>query len=110
MIVASQIRADPRRPRCWTTRPPPYIPATKVGLVGNGTAVSRSTFFALVPGRKLAIDNGNFSLPAGWRIAGVAQGPRRWVLRPGYVIDGDKGVPRPGANWPKPSRMTTVCW
>ena len=49
--------------------------------------------------RELAIDNGSFSPPAGWQIAGVAPGDLALDCSAlEYVIDGDKEFPRPGGR------------
>lgn len=63
-------------------------PGHKVGLVGaNGTG--KSSLMALILGQ-LHLDKGEFSLPAGWRIATVAQEtPALEVSALEYVIDGD---------------------
>ncbi|MDO6618035.1 ABC transporter ATP-binding protein [Pseudomonadota bacterium] len=63
-------------------------PGHKVGLVGaNGTG--KSTLLALILGQ-LQLDKGEFSLPAGWQIATVAQEtPALEVSALEYVLDGD---------------------
>ncbi|WP_144211169.1 ABC transporter ATP-binding protein [Shewanella donghaensis] len=63
-------------------------PGHKVGLVGaNGTG--KSTLLALILGQ-LQLDKGEFSLPAGWEIATVAQEtPALDVSALEYVLDGD---------------------
>ena len=63
-------------------------PGHKVGLVGaNGTG--KSTLLALILGH-LQLDKGDFSLPAGWEIATVAQEtPALDVSALEYVLDGD---------------------
>ncbi|MDO6679194.1 ABC transporter ATP-binding protein [Shewanella sp. 4_MG-2023] len=63
-------------------------PGHKVGLVGaNGTG--KSTLLALILGQ-LQLDKGEFSLPAGWKIATVAQEtPALEVSALEYVLDGD---------------------
>jgi len=63
-------------------------PGERVGLVGpNGTG--KSSLFALLRG-ELQLDAGNIDMPAGWRLAWVAQETpalERAALE--YVIDGD---------------------
>jgi ATP-binding cassette subfamily F protein 3 len=63
-------------------------PGHKVGLVGaNGTG--KSSLIALILGH-LHLDKGDFSLPAGWQIATVAQEtPALDVSALEYVLDGD---------------------
>ncbi len=63
-------------------------PGHKVGLVGaNGTG--KSSLLALILGN-LQLDKGDFSLPAGWQIATVAQEtPALEVSALEYVLDGD---------------------
>ncbi|MCL1066121.1 ABC transporter ATP-binding protein [Shewanella olleyana] len=63
-------------------------PGHKVGLVGaNGTG--KSSLLALILGH-LQLDKGDFSLPAGWQIATVAQEtPALEVSALEYVLDGD---------------------
>ena len=64
-------------------------PGEKVGLVGaNGSG--KSSLFALLRG-ELHADQGDFTMPAGWRIAHVAQetaASRSSALD--FVIDGDR--------------------
>ncbi|MDX1282523.1 ABC transporter ATP-binding protein [Shewanella colwelliana] len=64
-------------------------PGHKVGLVGaNGTG--KSSLLALILGH-LSLDKGEFSVPAGWQIATVAQEtPALEVSAIEYVIDGDR--------------------
>lgn len=64
-------------------------PGHKVGLVGaNGTG--KSSLLTLILGN-LSLDKGDFSLPAGWQIATVAQEtPALEVSALEYVLDGDK--------------------
>lgn len=64
-------------------------PGHKVGLVGaNGTG--KSSLLALILGH-LHLDKGEFSLPAGWQIASVAQEtPALDISALEYVLDGDK--------------------
>ncbi|WP_133407847.1 ABC transporter ATP-binding protein [Parashewanella tropica] len=64
-------------------------PGHKVGLVGaNGTG--KSSLLALIQD-KLSLDKGDFSLPAGWQIASVAQEtPALEKSALEYVLDGDQ--------------------
>ncbi|GIU36925.1 ABC transporter ATP-binding protein [Shewanella colwelliana] len=64
-------------------------PGHKVGLVGaNGTG--KSSLLALILGH-LSLDKGEFSVPAGWQVATVAQEtPALEVSAIEYVIDGDR--------------------
>ncbi len=63
----------------------------KVGLVGaNGSG--KSSLFALLQG-ELGADTGDLSMPAGWRVAHVAQeaaATTRSAVE--FVIDGDRGL------------------
>ena len=89
MIVASQIELIRGGRTLLDNASATIHPGHKVGLVGKN-GCGKSTFFALVRG-ELAIDNGSFSLPAGWQIAGVAQEtPALDCSALEYVIDGDK--------------------
>ncbi|PSJ44024.1 ABC transporter ATP-binding protein [Zobellella endophytica] len=61
----------------------------KVGLVGKN-GCGKSTLFALLKG-ELGIDGGQFSLPADWQLASVAQEtPALGCSALDYVIDGDR--------------------
>ena len=89
MIVASQIELIRGGRTLLDNASATIHPGHKVGLVGKN-GCGKSTFFALVRG-ELAIDNGSFSLPAGWQIAGVAQEtPALDCSALEYVVDGDK--------------------
>ncbi|HRN74671.1 ATP-binding cassette domain-containing protein [Ottowia sp.] len=64
-------------------------PGEKVGLVGRNGA-GKSTLFALLSGA-LHEDGGDFSLPAGWRIAQVAQHmPETAEAATEFVLAGDE--------------------
>ncbi|MDO5288490.1 MAG: ATP-binding cassette domain-containing protein [Pseudomonadota bacterium] len=64
-------------------------PGDKVGLVGRNGA-GKSTLFALLSGA-LHEDGGDFSLPAGWRIAQVAQHmPETPQGATDFVLQGDE--------------------
>ena len=64
-------------------------PGEKVGLVGRNGA-GKSTLFALLNGT-LHEDGGEFSLPAGWRIAQVAQHmPETTESATDFVLAGDE--------------------
>ena len=109
MIVASQIELIRGGRTLLDNASATIHPGHKVGLVGKN-GCGKSTFFALVRG-ELAIDNGSFSLPAGWQIAGVAQEtPALDCSALEYVIDGDKEFRALEAELARPRRMTTVCW
>ncbi|GLP95779.1 ABC transporter ATP-binding protein [Paraferrimonas sedimenticola] len=63
-------------------------PGHKVGLVGANGA-GKSSLFALLKG-EIALDKGECSVPAGWRLASVAQEtPELEKSALEYVIDGD---------------------
>ncbi|HEY0825639.1 MAG TPA: ATP-binding cassette domain-containing protein, partial [Ramlibacter sp.] len=63
-------------------------PGEKVGLVGRNGA-GKSTLFALLNG-SLHEDAGDFSIPAQWRLAQVAQNmPESDEPATGFVLDGD---------------------
>jgi ATP-binding cassette subfamily F protein 3 len=63
-------------------------PGEKAGLVGHNGA-GKSSLFALIDGR-LREDGGEFSLPAGWRIAQVAQEmPETEESATAFVVAGD---------------------
>ena len=63
-------------------------PGEKVGLVGRNGA-GKSTLFALLSG-KLHEDGGDFSLPAQWRLAEVAQHkPESSESATAFVLAGD---------------------
>ena len=63
-------------------------PGEKVGLVGRNGA-GKSTLFALLNG-SLHEDGGDFSMPATWRMAQVAQDmPETDQPATDFVIDGD---------------------
>ncbi len=65
-----------------------FNPGERVGLVGRNGA-GKSTLFALFNGT-LHEDSGDFSLPAQWRMAQVAQEmPETEQSATGFVIDGD---------------------
>ncbi len=64
-------------------------PGEKAGLVGRNGA-GKSTLFALLSG-SLHEDGGDFSLPAGWRIAQVAQHmPETAEAATDFVLAGDE--------------------
>jgi len=63
-------------------------PGEKVGLVGRNGA-GKSTLFGLINGT-LHEDGGDFSLPAAWRMAQVAQDmPETSQSATDFVIEGD---------------------
>ena len=66
------------------------IPAgQKVGITGSN-GVGKSSLFSLILG-ELEADNGNFSMPAGWVIAHVAQHtPGGDIPALDYVLQGDR--------------------
>ena len=66
------------------------IPAgQKVGITGSN-GVGKSSLFSLILG-KLEADNGNFSMPADWVIAHVAQHtPAGDIPALDYVLQGDR--------------------
>ena len=94
-------------------------PGEKVGLVGRNGA-GKSTLFALLNGN-LHEDAGDFSMPAQWRMAQVAQDmPETEQSATDFVIEGDTALlaaqkevppPRPATTasaWPMPTwRCTT---
>ena len=63
-------------------------PGQKIGLTGvNGSG--KSTLFALIR-REIQADTGEFSIPAGWRIAHMAQEVKALEQAAvEYVLDGD---------------------
>ena len=66
-------------------------PGEKVGLVGRNGA-GKSTLFALFNG-SLHEDGGDFSLPAQWRMAQVAQEmPETEQSATEFVIEGDRAL------------------
>jgi ATP-binding cassette subfamily F protein 3 len=63
-------------------------PGEKVGLVGNNGA-GKSTLFRLLDG-SIHEDRGEFSMPAGWRLAQVEQGmPETGDSATDFVLSGD---------------------
>ncbi|MBN9405621.1 MAG: ATP-binding cassette domain-containing protein [Burkholderiales bacterium] len=68
-------------------------PGEKLGLVGRNGA-GKSTLFALLNG-SLHEDGGNFSRPAGWQIAQVAQNmPETGEAATDFVLSGDERLTR----------------
>ncbi|MBK6613400.1 ATP-binding cassette domain-containing protein [Ottowia sp.] len=72
-------------------------PGEKVGLIGRNGA-GKSTLFALLNGT-LHEDGGDFSLPAGWRLAQVAQHmPETDESATDFVLAGDERLARLNAQ------------
>ncbi len=72
-------------------------PGEKIGLIGRNGA-GKSTLFALLNGT-LHEDGGDFSLPAGWRLAQVAQHmPETDESATDFVLAGDERLARLNAQ------------
>src|SRR5674476_905786 len=82
-------------------------PGEKIGLVGRNGA-GKSSLFAMLNGT-LHEDGGEYSIPAQWRMAQVAQDmPETGQSATSYVVEGDVGLlahaPATGARADVPVR------